>query len=371
MSETKETMLTYIQESAQVIARNASRSKELTAPLVAEYLKKDYKTIWIVASGSSANGSFCARHFIRKYLRTEVKIITPFTFEHLENDFNDDDFIFVVSQSGYSTNAIAALQVIKAKGRRTIGICADLESDMKDHCDLLVDYGIGYEKVHYVTLGVTGFALFMMLFTIEAAVAKDLMSEKLATSLKAEITEAATVHQTVQQQVKTFYQTNFLDLTSMTTVFIGGVGPGQGIAMEGALKISETFQIPVLALEVEEYLHGITLQVNPNTTMFFIDVGIASKRVQEIYNANKVATRKSFLLTNSPAFKDDPQAVSVNTAISPEVLPLCYLPFFQYIAHQVTDDCHKWHKHPVHELLNKMVAAKTANYDISKSIKDQ
>ena len=364
MSEnTKETMLTYIQESAMAIRTNVARSKELTAALVEEYLKKDFKTIWIVASGSSCNGSHIARHFIRKYLNTEVKVVTPFTFEHVENNFTDDDFVFVVSQSGYSTNAIAALEVIKAKGAKAIGVCADVNSDMKAYCDLIVDYGIGYEKVHYVTLGVTGFALFMMLFTIEAALAKGRIDEALANTLKAEIAQAADVHETVQGQVKDFCETNFLDLTAMSTVFIGDVGPGQGIAMEGSLKISETFQIPVLPLEIEEYLHGITLQVNPNTTMFVIDVGIAAKRVQQIYQANKVATHRSFLITNDLAFKDDPQAVAVATDIRPEILPLCFLPFFQYIAYRVTDACHKWHKHPAHDRLDKVIAAKTANYD--------
>ncbi len=360
----KETMLDYIKKSAEVIRSNLEISQELTAPLVEEYLKGSYKSIWIIASGSSYNGANCAASFISKYLSTPVRIITPFTFQHLDHDFTADDFVFVVSQSGCSTNSIAALEVIKAQGAKTIGVCADLNSDMKNYCDLLVDYGIGFETVHYVTLGVSGFVLFMLLFTIEAALAKGMIAGTVAHKLKGEIAEAADVHETVQKQAAKFYETNFLELSSLTTTFIGGIGPGQGIALEASLKISETFQVPVLALEIEEYLHGYTLQVNPLTTLFVIDVGIASKRIQEIYRANKVATRRTYLITNDLAFVDDPQAVTVDTKISPEILPLCYLPFFQYIAYKITADNNKWNKHPVVARLESVISGKTESYNV-------
>ena len=108
----KETMLTYVQESPEAVAANIETSEALTAPLVEEYLKGDYRNIWIVASGSSFNGSHCARPFVRRYLKTEVKVISPFTFICSEHDFTEQDFVFVVSQSGYSTNSIEALNVM-------------------------------------------------------------------------------------------------------------------------------------------------------------------------------------------------------------------------------------------------------------------
>jgi len=54
--------------------------------------------------------------------------------------------------------------------------------------------------------------------------------------------------------------------------------------------------------------------------------------------------------------------VVVDTDIRPEILPLGFLPFFQYIAFQVTEDTHRWQKHPSFERMDKAIAAKTENY---------
>lgn len=358
----KETMLTYVQESPSIIRRNVSCSDSLTESLVNEYISHNYRTIWIVASGSSANASNCARSFMRNYLKTEVKVITPFTFIHAEHDFTEDDFVFVVSQSGYSTNSIDALELIRSCGRKAIGITADLTSDIKDHADLLVDYGIGYESVGYVTKGVTGFVLYLMLFSIEAALKKGLMDPALAKQLKAEILDSASVHEKVQKQTEYFYKENFLHLTSMDKVYTCGVGAGFGIALEGAIKIGETVMVPSQALETEEYLHGPCLQIDPHLTVFMIDTGVAGKRTRDIYEANKLGTYHNFIITTNKDLMGDKQALVVDTDIRSDILPLCFLPFFQIISYHITNDTHRWPKYPAYDIFDKTVACKTENY---------
>ena len=115
--EHKKTMLDYIADCPEFIRNNVADSAALTKPLVDEYVSGGYKNIWIVACGSSSNGSLCARQFIRRHLKCEVKIVTPFNFVSSENDFGETDMVVVVSQSGYSLNALDAIKVIEAKGR--------------------------------------------------------------------------------------------------------------------------------------------------------------------------------------------------------------------------------------------------------------
>ena len=111
------------------------------------YVSGGYKNIWIVACGSSSNGSLCARQFIRRHLKCEVKIVTPFNFVSSENDFGETDMVVVVSQSGYSLNALDAIKVIEAKGRRCIGLTGDVNSDLGKVCDVVANYGVGRETV--------------------------------------------------------------------------------------------------------------------------------------------------------------------------------------------------------------------------------
>ena len=64
--EHKKTMLDYIADCPEFIRNNVADSAALTKPLVDEYVSGGYKNIWIVACGSSSNGSLCARQFIRR-----------------------------------------------------------------------------------------------------------------------------------------------------------------------------------------------------------------------------------------------------------------------------------------------------------------
>ena len=358
----KETMMTYVEESPEVMLKNIKNRKELTAPLIAEYEKGDYKTIWIVASGSSYNGSYCARQFMRKYLKSEVKIVSPFTFLSSEHDFTDRDFVFVVSQSGYSTNSIDALKMIREQGRTSIGITGSISSDMKDYADVLIDYGVGVETVGYVTKGVTSFALFLMLFTLEAAVRKGLMREEEAESVCRDMEKAARIHETVQKETMKFFEDHYKEFTSMVNAYVCACGANYGTVLEGALKLGETVKIPSVAYESEEFLHGPNLQMTPGYTVFLIDGGNSSSRIQTIFKACREVTDRAFLITNQPGYTGEG---ILNLPVElPELLtPLCFLPFFQILAYQATTALNRWKQHPLLKKMKDTAACKTENYE--------
>lgn len=49
---------------------------------------------------------------MEKYLGVDVTVINPYTFAYYPV-LCEDDFVFVVSQSGYSKNALDALDLLK------------------------------------------------------------------------------------------------------------------------------------------------------------------------------------------------------------------------------------------------------------------
>lgn len=359
--ENTPTMLTYIQETPKQLSLNVKNSKALTQSLVDIYLKKDYQTIWIIASGSSSNGSQCAKPFMMKYLNCDVKVITPSTFIYTENKMKDDDLAFVISQSGCSTNSIDALKKLKEMGQIAIGLTGNLESDFKDYTDLLIDYGVGIETVGYVTKGVTTLAQYLMLFALEAAYAKKIIDEKTYQDVLDEMDDAPRRHEVIQEETNIFYEKNKKALTSMNVSYTCGFMQGYGIATEGALKIGETVQIPSVAYEAEEFIHGPNLQLTPKYTVYFIDdMDKGSERLIQIYHATRSVTDYSFIITNSKEVDDD-HAIHLPFDIKEPLLsPLYVLPFFQIIAYRVTTDCHKWEKHPVfEENFKKNISCKT------------
>lgn len=361
----KPTMLTYIEQTPAQLRRNVERSGELTAALVDAFMQKPRRAVWLIACGSSANAAHCARFFMMKYLGCEVKIVTPATFSYGEHNLTSEDFALVISQSGCSTNSIAALDELRALGVPAVGLTGNVDSDFKDHADLVVDCGIGEETVGFVTKGVTTIAQFLMIFAIEAAARSGRIDARTRAALLDEMRACADRHEVVQRETWELYRRHKAAFTSMTVVNHCGFLQGYGIACEGALKFGETVQIPSFAYEGEEWIHGPELQLTPNYTVICIDdMGPGSRRIVDIYRAARTVTDRAFMVTNSERVDDD-HAIRLPFEVGEPLLsPLYVLPFYQIIAHQATTDLHRWQKHPLfEERFSKAISTKTENID--------
>ena len=359
----KKTMLDYVHETPEVLQQSLARSAALTAPLVALLCARKPRILRIVASGSSRNAAACARPMLRRLLGVEVLITPPHTFAHYEHELPEDELTVVVSQSGYSTNALQALDVMRAAGKQTVGITGDLNSDMRTRCDVLVEYGVGEETVGYVTKGVSALVLFFELLALEGGKALGRVDAAEEAAVRAALAGAAAGNRACAEAAPAFLQRHYRELSSMQTVFLCGGGPGNGVAMEGALKLCETLQIPAVAYETDEYIHGPELQLTPNHTVFFVDGGgAASPRVQALWKATCTVTQRAYLLTCAPDYPDDDRVFALASPGSEEASALCFLPLFQTISYQLTEDEHLWHKHPLCRVFENTISGKSENY---------
>ncbi|MBQ7737646.1 MAG: SIS domain-containing protein [Oscillospiraceae bacterium] len=358
------TMLDYIAATPAAMEENVRRSRELTRPLTEEYVGNGYKNVWIVACGSSANAAWCARPFVRRRLRCEVKIVTPFTFAVSEHDFGPEDMVLVVSQSGYSLNALSAAAVIRERGRRCLALTADLQSDLAKTADLAVDYGGGRETVGYVTRGMTTLALFFMLFALETARALGFDAPEETERLRSQLLQAAEAHRQVERTWPKFLRKHYDALAAMNVTWWCGVGANLGTAMEGALKLSETMNIPASAFETEEFIHGPNLQLTPDYTLFFLDGGAGSRRIGQIFDAACIVTEKAFLLTTDPERRGE-RVFRVPADVPEEITPLCFLPIVQLTAYRFAEDLGRWKKHPLQRKMEQALSSKSDNYSAS------
>lgn len=353
----KMTMMDYIKETPQQALQNIENYETLCAPLVQYAQEKQMQRLWLVASGSSFNACHCARSFLMHTLQMEVKITTPYTFTWYEHAIAKNDVVIVVSQSGYSTNAIAALDKIKALGHTGVALTGNVEHDIKEHADLVLDYGVGEELVGYVTKGVTTLCLYLMLF----AIAYTKQREKLD-----EIKKAITLNAEMIDKAQTFVKLHYKDFSSMHSIYVCGAGASYGTALEGALKSGETIHIPALPLEIEEYIHGPNLQLTPSYTVLLIDGNDeASERVKQIYQASRSVSEHTFLLSNAINLKDD-HILTLSNMVESDLTPLVYLPFVQVLAALISQDLNSTKQHPLLRKFKSYADAKTAsfiNYD--------
>ena len=355
MNNTKLTMQDYIGLTPNMIRKNVERNVELTKTLVEEFNKDSFDSILIIACGSSYNASMSARPFIRKIMNMNVSVISPYTFEHYEDSIIGNPFVVVVSQSGCSTNSISALKKLQAMNHRTIGITSNVNSDFGDGiCDVVVDYGIGIETVGYVTLGMVGLVLFFMLFALNAAKGSMIDDEKYNYYLN-ELKKTADAHESIQKNVKEFYEENKKNLLSMQNSYMVGMGPNFGTALEGALKFGETIQIVSVAYELEEFLHGPNFQITPNYTLFLVDnEDETSNHLIDVYEGYKTVTDRCYIISNNERVSGS-HVIRVENPTCSDVSTLYNVVVFEYLAYKVTTELNKWQYHPLATIVEKEI----------------
>ena len=119
----------------------------------------------------------------------------------------------------------------------------------------------------------------------------------------------------------------------------------------------ETLQIPACAYELEEFLHGPELHLTPNHTLFFLASDPHDRaRGAQLSRAASLVTEKTFFFT------DDGGDLPVPSSPDALLTPLLFLPFFQLTAYRLTEDLHRWHKHPLVADFESAVSGKSANY---------
>ena len=344
-----ETMMGYIEESAAQCRRNIEQASQLVQPAVDLYTKKEYNRILIIASGSSYNGSCLAKYFVEKVLKVRTEVVTSFTFNHYETIFDEKTFVFGAGQSGRSTNTNDALQKARDHGLTAIGLTGNVESVMKEHCDLCLNWGMGIEKIGFVTKGVVTLGLYYMLFAIEAGKAKGLISAEEAAGYYEQLKQACdTMDQTVEK-AKVWYAANEAELTDLKRVQILGYGPNHAVALEGALKIAETTGHAATAYEMEEFLHGPSIETNAERTVIIVDsLGQPSDRAVKMYESVHELTSRVYLITNRKI--DDPKVLTINHHLDEHFSVLFNVIPFQVISAMGRD---KW-VNPLDEARKRM-----------------
>lgn len=359
----KKTMLDYIHQTPAVLEKLLRDSETQTAALTDLLCSRPWRILRLVASGSSGNAAWCARPMLRRLLGMEVLVTPPHSFVHHENTPADDELVLVISQSGYSTNALAALELLREQGRLAVGLTGDPESDMKGICDLLVDYGCGPETVGYVTKGVCALILFLQLLGLEYACRTSRLSSHQASDLREHLSAAIGGMECCIARTPEFIDKHYLELSSLGVVYLCGSGSCYGGALEGALKLCETLQIPAIAYETEEYLHGPELQMTPNHTVFFLDDGgSASPRVRTLWESTRLVTRRCYLLSCGAGPLEEPDCLFLSHSGDSDASVLSFLPFFQILSYRMTEEKHLWHKHPLCAQLEGAVNGKSSNY---------
>lgn len=356
-------MRKYILETPVQLRKNIQNSRNLTQCMVDLYLKHPVKSMRIVACGSSYNAVLCARYFMKKILNVDVKIIPPFTFNHYEHDISNDDFVVCISQSGYSTNTIDSLRLCRKLGVFALGLTGNTDSAFKQEADEVIDFGLGGEKLDFVTKGVVTLTAFLMLFSLHAALRLGKLDEVKLTAIKNDMLLAVENYENILKQFDAFFTSNRKALLSMEKVYLIGAGANYGTVLEGAVKIGETVHVLAVGYETDEFIHGPQIQLTPNYNLIFIDSGDeTSSRIFQAYQAGSCISDRVFILSNNPDIESK-CVMRVPHHVPEELSPLYTLAFVQMLACTVAETNNTWKTHPLLENFKEHLFGKTDGYE--------
>lgn len=358
-------MLDYVKMANTRLSENLHRAAELTAPLVQAYRASGCDAIRVVASGSSRNAADCARPYIQDALGKQVLVVTPEALVDFEYAQPACAFNIAISQSGYSTNTLAALDFMREHDMPCAALTANVGAPIKDHADTVIDYGVGVESVDFVTMGVQTLVEYLVLFAIFAAHADGTVDDDGLARRLAEVSRAIEAHARMLEVSEAFVSEHRLELSEPGPVMFVGNGANFGVAEEAALKFSETMKFPAMFHEGEEFIHGPEMQIVPGYHVFTIDDPAGSDRLAAIAAAIGRVTEGAHFVTSHPHGKAGEIAVPT---VSPLLSAIPNLVLFQYIAASVTEALGCWDVHPYLDAVSDQMEAKAAGYD--RSVED-
>lgn len=358
-------MLDYVKMANVRLAENLDRASGLVDPLVCAYRASECESIRIVASGSSRNASDCIRHYMQDMLGVQVCVVTPESFIDFDHVHPADAFNIAISQSGYSTNTIAALDFMRAIGLPCAALTANEGAPISSHADAVIDYGVGVESVDFVTMGVQVLIEYLALFSLYAARAAGTIDDEGLAKRLEEVSAAVSGNEGMLGVSQAFVAEHLLELSHPAPVMVVGNGPNFGVAEEAALKFCETMKYPAMYHEGEEFVHGPEMQVAPGYHVFIIDDPAGSERLANISSALACVTDGVYFLTSHPQGRAKEITIP---PVPPLLSAIPNLVLFQYITASVTEARGCWDVHPYLEAVSSRMEVKAVGYE--QSVKD-
>ena len=255
-------MLKEIHEQPRAVRETMSaRVQKDNTAVIMEELKwnKEYldsfQKIFIVACGTAYNAGLVGKYYIEKLVRIPVEVDIASEFRYRSPIIDDRTLTIVVSQSGETSDTLAALKESKRLGAKTLAITNVVGSSIAREADQVIYTWAGPEIAvastkAYTTQLITMFMLAMYMAGIKETV-KPERTKELLTMLRQIPGQISEILEDVEP-IKTFAK----EYGFSEDVFFIGRSLDYAVALEGALKLKEISYIHAEAYAAGELKHG-------------------------------------------------------------------------------------------------------------------
>ena len=264
----------------------------------------DTTRIYFIGNGSSGEDARIAAFLSVKMLEILPHCVTPYSFTHgLIDSVHPDDIVVAISQTGTSHEVVESLRLARSKKARTIAITATVGSPIAREAEVPLIIEECVENVDYKVTGVLGLLYTLWIVILGLAyhnvrITKDELHANL-NEIRANNACYDALAQVSEKWTEEYVET----LDACRTLTVLGSADVAETAMELAIKSIEVQGRYAMAVDTEEFLHGICA-ANPkdNLIVMLVD-GRNEAYARKVYES--IRSRNQSVLWVGPSAPDN------------------------------------------------------------------
>ena len=280
--------------TATVSPRVEDGMPDLRIPQLTDEVLRSIGTVHLVGCGTAMHAGMVGKAAIETLARVPAEVDIASEFRYRDPILNPNDLVIIISQSGETSDTLAALKLAKSRGVPVLAIVNVVGSSIARAADYVMytyagpEIAVASTKAYMVQLCV------LYLFALRLAYARGRLSEAETRRYTAQLLRAPEV---VRARLADCEQIKYLASRYMNTqsCFFIGRGFDYSLSLEGSLKLKEISYVHSDAYAAGELKHGTISLITDGVPVIAL---ATQKQVYEktISNAKETRSRGARVL---------------------------------------------------------------------------
>ena len=280
--------------TATVSPRVEDGMPDLRIPQLTDEVLRSIGTVHLVGCGTAMHAGMVGKAAIETLARVPAEVDIASEFRYRDPILNPNDLVIIISQSGETSDTLAALKLAKSRGVPVLAIVNVVGSSIARAADYVLytyagpEIAVASTKAYMVQLCV------LYLFALRLAYARGRLSEAETRRYTAQLLRAPEV---VRARLADCDQIKYLASRYMNTqsCFFIGRGFDYSLSLEGSLKLKEISYVHSDAYAAGELKHGTISLITDGVPVIAL---ATQKQVYEktISNAKETRSRGARVL---------------------------------------------------------------------------
>ena len=280
--------------TATVSPRVEDGMPDLRIPQLTDEVLRGIGTVHLVGCGTAMHAGMVGKAAIETLARVPAEVDIASEFRYRDPILNPNDLVIIISQSGETSDTLAALKLAKSRGVPVLAIVNVVGSSIARAADYVLytyagpEIAVASTKAYMVQLCV------LYLFALRLAYARGCLSEAETRRYTAQLLRAPEI---IKARLADCEQIKYLASCYMNTqsCFFIGRGFDYSLSLEGSLKLKEISYVHSDAYAAGELKHGTISLITDGVPVIAL---ATQKQVYEktISNAKETRSRGARVL---------------------------------------------------------------------------